>query len=798
MESEIGEANTQIFILGWCEHILMGISYKQVEPMINVTSGKIFKSIVEKISNLEGVNVMDNDGILVNWNNCNYITERLIKKNFNMKVKWYTLIPLAILTIANLEAQVSPNKYLQEIKTEITLPPEAGKNVIRLFSANQSVIAITSNGVFRYRYGNWSGQPGRSTWQTAVLNNQGKVWLASTNTIQQENSGLKYIVPETVKNDTILCLFWEDGNILHIGTTGGLLTYNGQWKIQPEIKARVNSVTSDAQNQLWVATTNGLWRRSEGKWVNMDETIMDQGNARTYFALKQQKEGTEILLSTPYSVGCISETGNHWVLRAANGLPYGPVKVITEVDGCLWFGTDKGAIRKDSGWRYYNGKRWLPDNKVNDILPIDTRTVWIATPNGISQIKEVEMTLEQKADSFARMAELRHNRRGLINRSKLKTPGDLSTSRIENEDNDGLWTSCYLAAECFRYGTTKNPSAREKAVRTFEALERLETVTGIPGYPARSYALATDSVIQSRSPHPKKWHPSPDGKWKWLDDTSSDEIAGHIFAIALFYDLVADENQKEIAKNLVERIMNHIVDNNFRLIDFDGKPTRWGIWTPDSLNNSKYWMYERGLNSLQILSNLKTAIHLTGNPKFEKAYRELIEKHGYAKNAVQAKIYGPFETSYSDDILNFFPYYNLIRYSGNDENLPLYIKSLERTWKVVRTDRIPVWNVMASALLEKDCDLKVAREELELYPLDLINWTMENSHRWDLHHEQLSDRFGSSQATKPVPTPEANVSRWNTNPRQLDVGLKGTQEEDGSYFLVAYWMARYYGFLFTN
>jgi hypothetical protein len=710
-----------------------------------------------------------------------------------MKRNICTIFFLMILFVNNLNAQVPTGSFFQDIKTEIALPPEAGKNVIKLFSANQNVIAVTSNGVFRYRNGNWSGQSNGSHWRTAAPDKQGKIWLASTNTIQQE-TGKKLTLPESVKNDTILCLFWEDEKTLHIGTTGGFLTWNGKWNFQPEIKARVNSIALDAQKQLWVATTGGLWRRSSGKWVNMDETMMDPGNGRIYFALRQQKEGAEILLSTPYSVGCISETGNHWVLRAADGLPYGPVKVIAPADGCLWLGTDKGAIRKDSVWRYYNGRRWLPDNKVNDILPIDSRTVWIATPNGISQIQQVEMTLEQKADSIGKVAELRHNRRGLINHSKLKVPGDLSSSRMENEDNDGLWTSCYLAAQCFRYGATKSFDARDLAVRTFEALKRLETVTGISGYPARSYALTTDSVKQSRSPHPKKWHPSPDGKWQWLDDTSSDEIAGHIFSIALFYELVADENQKEKAKNLIERIMNHIVDNNFHLIDFDGLPTRWGIWNPDSLNHSKNWMFERGLNSLQILSHLKTAINITGNPKFEKAYKEMVEKHGYTKNAVHAKVYGPFETSHSDDILNFFPYYNLIRYSADDKNLPLYIQSLERTWKVVRPDRMPVWNVMASALLKRDCDLQIAREELELYPLDLINWRMENSHRWDLQHEQLVDRFRSPQATRPVPTPEANVWRWNTNPRQLDVGLNGTQEEDGTYFLFAFWMGRYYGF----
>ncbi|HSO87734.1 MAG TPA: hypothetical protein VLQ91_14350 [Draconibacterium sp.] len=706
----------------------------------------------------------------------------------------HIILFLLIAGVVSVQSQVKSGSYLQDIKTEIHLPENAGKNVIKLFSTNQSVTAVTSNGVFCYRNSIWSGQPSGSNWQTATMDKQGKVWLATTNFIQQENLKEKITLPELSKSDTILCLFWEDEKTLHVGTTGGLLTWNGKWNILSEIKARVNSVTMDAQKQLWVATTGGLWRRSASKWVNMDETMMDPGNGRTYFALQQQKGGAEILLSTPYSVGCISETGNHWVLRAADGLPYGPVKVIEPADGCLWFGTEKGAIKKDSGWHYYNGKRWLPDNKVNDILPIDSRTVWIATPNGISQIQQVEMTLEQKADSIGKIAELRHNRLGLINHSKLKIPGDLSSSYVENEDNDGLWTACYLAAQCFRYGATKSDDAREIAVRTFEALERLETVTGISGYPARSYALATDSVKQSRSPHPKHWHPSPDGRWQWIDDTSSDEIAGHIFSIALFYELVADENQKEKAKNLIERIMNHIVDNNFRMIDFDGLPTRWGIWNPDSLNHSKNWMFERGLNSLQILSHLKTATQITGNPKFEKAYNELVEKHGYAQNAVQAKIYGPFETSHSDDILNFFPYYILIRYSADDKNLPLYIQSLERTWKAVRTDRMPVWNVMASALLKKDRDLQVVRAELEQYPLDLINWTMENSHRWDLQHDMMAGRFNANQATKPIPTPESNVSRWNTNPRQLNSGLNGTQEEDGSYFLFAYWMGRYYGF----
>lgn len=691
-------------------------------------------------------------------------------------------------------SQNSEAKFIQTVKIDVSLPVEAGKNVIKLFPENDAIKAVTTKGIFRYRNGIWNGKAMGSGWSTSAVDKQGKIWLASANSVQNETGSSKITLPESAENDSILCLFWEDEKTLHVGTTSGLHTWNGKWQIQPEIKGKANAIEKDAFGNLWVATTNGLWRRSEGIWVNLDETLMAVGNEMTYFFLSTQNDGKDMLFSSPWSVGCIAGDGNHWAVRGADGLPYGPVTVIRRAEDGLWFGTEKGAIKKDSGWHYYNGRRWLPDNKVNDILPVDSKTVWIATSNGISQIQQVEMTLEQKAAIFEENIEKRHNRRGLVNHSYLKIPGDLSSSYTENEDNDGLWTACFLAAECFRYGVTKSDDAKVKAVRTFEALERLETVTGISGYPARSYALVTDSIKQSRSPHPKHWHPSPDGKWQWLDDTSSDEIVGHIFTIALFHDLVADEIYKKRSVNLIERILDNIIDNNFVLIDFDGKPTRWGIWNPDSLNHSKNWMYERGLNSLQILSHLKTGVSLSGNPKFEKAYKELVEKHGYAKNAVQAKQSGPFETSHSDDILNFFPYYNLFLYAKNDAYFSYYQQSLERSWKAVEPDKMPVWNIIASALLKKDCGLQSALEELQQFPIDQINWTVDNSHRWDLQRDQMADRGGNPQTVLPIPSPESGVSRWNTNPKSYVAGNGGKTEETGTHFLFAYWMGRYYGF----
>ncbi len=712
-----------------------------------------------------------------------------------MKLKYLFAVFFMICnTISN--AQSVPKSFLQEIRTDILLPENAGKNVIKLFSVQNKQIAVTSNGVYKINNGKWSGEPMGNGFRTAAIDLNGNIWLATNKTIQNEDGGMQLHLPNSAQNDSILCLFWEDDKTLLVGTTNGLFSNNGDWKKIEETKGKkINSIVKDSNYNLWLATNDGLLKRTAKEWINLDDVLMANGTKRKYFSLYVPNQSNEVLFGGLFTAGCIAESGDNWLWSGADGLPFGPVTQISSVNKVIWFGTDKGAIKKDESWHYYLGKRWLPNDKINDILPIDEKTVWIATPQGISQIQQVEMTFEEKAAIYEEVIKARHNRRGLINISRLSVPGDLTTSRTKNEDNDGLWTSVYLAAESFRYAVTKDEQARENAIRTYEALERLETVTGIPGLPARSYALATDSVEQSRSPHPKKWRPSPDGKWQWLDDTSSDEIVGHIFAISVFYDLVADEAMKTKIKNLIGRIMDHIIDNDFHLIDYDGLPTRWGVWHPDSINNSSNWAYEKGLYSLEILSFLKAAIHITGNPKYEKTYQMLIQKHNYAENTIQAKKFGPFENSHSDDILTYFSYYTLLRYAKGDKYLPLYIKSLERTWMVSQPEKIPAWNIITSILLAKDCDLNVAFDELQKYPTDLIDWKMENSHRWDLQEDPVVARGGNRQSTIPIPTPENGIFRWNTNPRQFDTGTGGLREETGTYFLLPYWMGRFHGVL---
>lgn len=685
--------------------------------------------------------------------------------------------------------QTKDGSYLQEVKTDVRLPTEAGTNVLQLFKTGKELVAITDKGIFSYQNNKWKVKSRLDALRLATLDSEEKLWILSGQEIKQENGGTSIKLPDSVDKGSVLQLFWEGSKTLFVGTDNGLLTYNGSWqKITLAGGKRINGIVRDANSDVWVATNDGLLYRKNGLWVNMDENLMANGNQAKYFSIATQKERRDILFGGLKIVGCIAGDGDHWIENGASGLPYGPVTLIRETKGTRWYGTARGVIKRDSTWHYYNGKRWLPDNQVNDILLVDDRTTWIATPKGISQIQQVEMTLEDKATVFEERLRARHLRHGLVSRSNFTESGAVSTNYISHTYNDGLWTGIYLAAECFRYASTTDPATKKNAEEAFESLERLEKITGHSGFPARTVVLPGEKMGKG------DWRGSTDKKWKWLGETSSDEMVGHFFAYPIFYDLVADSKMKSRVEGLTGRIVDHILDNNFQMADLDGKPTRWGVWNPDSLNNSPNWWYEKGTNSLQILSFLSGGHYVTRQPRSADAVNKLILEHGYSNNIIELKKYGPFDMNFVDNQLAFLPYYVLAKYGQNESLKPYLEKSLNRSWKIVKRDKTPMWNIIASVGLKKDCDLKIAYEQLQAIPMDMIMWTMENSHRWDLVHDPRADRMRKEQAIDPIPVAERGVTKWNINPYQLDMGSDGKEENDGAYFLLAYWMGRYHGY----
>ncbi len=496
--------------------------------------------------------------------------------------------------------------------------------------------------------------------------------------------------------------------------------------------------------------------------------------------------------------------------------PYASLTVGLRLDdGSLWVGSTGGLMYLAPGadrWRLFHCRRWLPDDHVQDLAVAADGSVWVKTNGGICRLSKRRWTLDEKIDEVHTMLRKHHLREALVGEIALHEPGTLAAGYTQHtNDNDGLWTSLYAAAEAFRYGATGDEQARQNAWESLEALMFLEEVTGTRGFVARSFLPGDGPNPAER--HGGEWHRSADGRWWWKGDTSSDEVDGHYFAYAVYYNVAATDGQKEKIRQVVGRITDHILDHGFYYVGPPGKPTTWGVWAPERLNHDLKWIAERGLNSLEILSHLKVAEHITGDPRYEEAARRLIDEHAYAINTVRQKILWP-ETAvnHSDDELAFLAYYPLLWYERDQRLRKIYLLSLERSWQIERPEQSPLFNFIYAACRQASrwphasrrppaglidgarYDLPICREWFRDVPADTIAWTICNSDRRDIGPVE-KNRFGRVCGTFVLPIQERLLLRWNADPYQLDERRGGRVRGDGAFILLPYWLGKYHRLL---
>ncbi len=104
---------------------------------------------------------------------------------------------------------------------------------------------------------------------------------------------------------------------------------------------------------------------------------------------------------------------------------------------------------------------------------------------------------------YEKQVRLRHIRLGLNATLAGMKNGDISSGSLEDSDNDGLWTSMYLAAEVFRYAATKSPEALENCRESLDAMERLYTVNSLKGFPSRSFERRGYEISDVHDREPK-------------------------------------------------------------------------------------------------------------------------------------------------------------------------------------------------------------------------------------------------------------------------------------------------------
>ncbi len=491
-------------------------------------------------------------------------------------------------------------------------------------------------------------------------------------------------------------------------------------------------------------------------------------------------------------------------------LPYNEITSLANINGNLWFGSKNGAfkLREDGKYDYYASKRWLVDNDVVDISVGPDNSVLVLTTTGLSKINFVEMTLEEKAAYFQEIQRSRHIRYGFTGNLALQNPGDVYSGVMHDTDNDGLWTSMYLAGELFRYAVTKSEDAKLNAYEAFAAMERLEGIAGLSGFPARAFeregvelgegsnGFTQEQIIAWNKENGSTWQFDETGRWKWKVSTSSDETCGHFFVYALFAELAPDKEWRDKAIRQIKLQMDHIIENEWHLVTWNGKPTRWGNWSPEYVNSFPINVGDRRLNSTLIIAFLQTAYHFTGDEIYKiKAY-ELMDKYGYDDNANRpASVIGLVEGeplsdrwNHSDDQMYFLTIPAFVNYSFTKEQKKKQFKAAKSHWEIERSEKNPVWNFLYAMTGGTDYDLKESVWWLQEFPLDLVSWTIDNTKRNDL--EKLEPNFRSQTYKEVLPPSEQPVHFHNGAYRNNSNGA-GRGEEAPYIWLLPYWMGRY-------
>ena len=651
----------------------------------------------------------------------------------------------------------------------------APAGITRLRSLGGAVWASAGNGTFRFASGNWERVDERPF--TDVCVHLGQVYLATRDNIFRFDGGkLVNIRPADGYLSTDTTVIMEDfsqvlADPVEIGPVERITSYSGTlYMLRPGHLALLDGKT---------------FFQDPVDWGTLPSPV-----TRDMLAL-----GNRIYVATDRGLGVLRGMALT-TLRGGDGLPYEDTTCLAEgFDGDLWIGTSRGAIRKiGDEYHYFGAQHWLPGDYVRDIAT-GKRVVYIATDGGLGIIRYEPFTLAKKAAYFEReLDEWGFKRLGFIH--KLYWSGDQDGWLREISDNDGGNTAHYLAAATFKYAATGDEKARQEAVEAFKAMVWLDDITGNPGFFARAvWSIKGDKgerATRGSGGLPAKWYPTKDGLWIWKGDTSSDEVNGHYFAVCLFHDLAAKGAEKARAAKHIANITSHIMNNGWLLRDMDGKPTRWGRWDPEYLQRP-YGFESRGLNGMEALSYVQAAHALTGDPKFQAGLEQLLKWRYHTYVLRQKMTFPPDSIATWDDELGFWCYYTLITYAKDTELRSIYLRSLERSWEVLRMQQLPFFNFVYGAFTGSDCETPQAAQHLREWSLDLVNHNYHNSHRSDLSPQRGYVPYAGG--TRAI-SPRESEAKWGSRSAlQYDGGENSHGVTPPIGWLEDYWMGRYYGFI---
>ncbi len=730
-----------------------------------------------------------------------------------------SLVAMSFLAATQELAPVTDTPFVQEHHEAYPIPGGAGPNDVRAVAVDHSdrVWAATASGLYRLETSQWTMQDGvtKGPLYELYVDTAGDLWAGAWDGVYRVSEG--QAVMESGVAGTIMAIAETANGLIALGPEGSWIHQGGTWASLPNRWSRHIRDAAVLGGDLYVATGVGLYQQlgNELKHFYKEEHLYSGDlNALAFDAKGDLWIGARGGIDV-YAGGRLARH-----LGPAEGLPNYDVRALAfDRGGVLWAGTALGVARFDgTKWSLRHSRRWLLSDDVRGITFDSQGTAWIATAAGVSAIKRREMTLAQKAQYYLEICHQRHVRPPyIVEKCWFPDPADPSKWNPWDDDNDGTFTAQYLAMESLRWAVTKDPEARRHADLAYDALEFLETVTQVPGFFARTVVPSTWTQMADanhtmtpeeyaerrvRDPRTKRvderWRLSADGKWLWKGDTSSDEMVGQMFGYYFYFTLAADDEHKERVRAHVRRIVDYIVDNGYVIRDLDGQPTRWGVWAPESVKGDPDWRVEGVNKTFEVLSFLKVAYVVTGDAKYQHEFEKLIREHGYAEIARHPKSYGRSERTHIQDDLIAMSTPGLLLSETNPELHATFMEGITWAYRTVENDQNPFFNFIYGMAGGENFHIEESIEFLRDQPLDLRQWTIDNSAREDLKLVR-TPMLDPLQTDRMLPPSERGVMRWDKNPWAAISGdftdPDGRLESSGVFWLLPYWMGRYCGFI---
>ena len=205
-------------------------------------------------------------------------------------------------------------------------------------------------------------------------------------------------------------------------------------------------------------------------------------------------------------------------------------------------------------------------------------------------------------------------------------------------------------------------------------------------------------------------------------DTSTDEIAGHLFLYKVAFDILDDNDpeEKALKELVVETVVNladHYRNNGYGLCDVTGQATSWGNTTRNYLS-SDFTIEDRALGGLVALTTFKLSYYMTDEKKWEEEYLILAESESFRfadlgkryweqwmwlieENLTPDEIeqltdeertrLAAYSLNYSDEEMVMLLYYVLFQIEDNEELLEAYKEGLNNWWISMSRSENPLW-----------------------------------------------------------------------------------------------------------